>query len=113
MQKKNAPIKKESVRKTRQLSMPRLGAGLGRKARLNLAPPFHSLITRLIHPVTYVTMLPYDLLSSRPDREIESEREVRERDCLKAANQHACVIGPGLGCGVRGHCVSVFIKSAV
>lgn len=58
--------------------MPRRGAGLGRKARLNLAPPFHSLITRLIYPVTYVAMLPYDLLSSRPDGEIEQEKEERE-----------------------------------
>lgn len=93
--------------------MPRRRAGLGRKARLNLAPPFHSLITRLIHPVTYVTILPYDLLSSRPDGEIGPEKERGEGDCLKAANQHACVIGPGLGCGAHGQRVSAFIKSAV
>lgn len=77
------------------------GAGLGRKARLNLAPPFHSLIMRLILPVTYVTILPYDLLSSRPDGEIEPEREGGVGDCLKAANQHACVIGPGLDSAAR------------
>lgn len=47
---------------------------------------------RLIHPVTYVTILPYDLLSSRPDGEIEPEKEGGEGHCLKAANQHACVI---------------------
>lgn len=68
---------KEPVRETRQLSTPRRGPGLGRKARLNLAPPFHSLIMRLIHPVTYVTILPYDLLSSRPDGEIGPEKERR------------------------------------
>ena len=70
--------------------MPRHGAGLGRKARLNLAPPFHSLITRLIHAVTYVTILPYDLLSSGADGEIGPEKEGGEGDCLNAANQHAC-----------------------
>lgn len=102
---------KEPVRETRQLSMPRRGAGLGREARLNLAPPFQSLIMRLIYPVTYVTILPYDLLFSRPDGEIGPKREGGEGDCLKAANLHACVIGSGLDCG--SHSVSVFIKSAV
>lgn len=90
-----------------------MGAGLDRKARLNLAPPFHSLITRLIHPVTYVTILPHDLLSCRPNGEIEPEKEGGEGYRLKAANQHACVIGRGLDCGVSGQWLSVFIKSAV
>lgn len=101
------------VRETRQLSMPRWGAGSNRKARLNLAPPFHSLIMRLIHPVTYATILPYDLLLRQPDGEIEPEREGGVGDCLKAANQHACVIGPGLDSVASGRCVSVFIKSAI
>ena len=35
-----------------------------------------------------------------PDGEIELEKEGGEGDRLKAANQHACVIGWGLGCGV-------------
>lgn len=89
------------------------GAGSDRKARLNLAPPFHSLIMRLIHPVTYATILPCDLLLSQPDGEIEPKREGGVGDCLKAANQHACVIGPGLDSAVSGQCVSLFIKSAV
>lgn len=89
--------------------MPRHGAGLGRKAILNLAPPFHSLITRLIHPVTYVTILPHDLLSSRADGDIGPGRERGEGDCLKGANQHACVIGQGLDCGVCGQCVCVCV----
>lgn len=57
-----------------QLSMPR-HAGLGREARLNLALPFQSLIMRLIYPVTRVTILPYDLLFSRPDEENEPKWE--------------------------------------
>lgn len=55
-----------------------MGAGLGRKARLNLAPPFHPLITRLIYPVTCVTIRAHDLLSSLPDGKIEREKEQRE-----------------------------------
>lgn len=86
--------------------MPRRGAGFGRKARLNLAPPFHSLIMRLIHPVTYVTILPYDLLSSRPDGEIGQEKDGGEGDCLKAVNQHACLSGPLLW-GMRPVCFCV------
>lgn len=66
---------KQPVRETRQLGMPKCGAGLVREARLNLAPPFQCLIMRLIYPVTYVTILPYDLLSSRPDGEIGTKRE--------------------------------------
>lgn len=66
------------MRGTGGLKLPRQGAGFGRKARLNLAPPFRSLITRLIHPVTYVTIPPNDLLSSRPDGEIEPEKEGEE-----------------------------------
>lgn len=68
--------------------MPRWRTGLGRKARLNLAAPFHSLIIRLIHPVTHFTIQPYDLLSSRADGEIEPEREEAEKDSLKAAKKH-------------------------
>lgn len=91
------------------------GAGLGRKARLNLAPPFHSLIMRLIHPVTNVTILPRDLLSSQPDGEIEPEKGGGgEEDGLKAANQHARVIGPSLGMrGERPVCACVHKKSSV
>ncbi len=55
--------------------MLRQRAGLGRKARLNLAPPFHFLIRRLIHPVTYVTILTYDLLSRQPDGETGPGKE--------------------------------------
>lgn len=51
---------------------------------------------RLIHPVTYVTIQPHDLLSSQPDGEIEPEKEGGgEGVCLKTANQHACVIWAG------------------
>lgn len=39
-----------------------MGAGLGGKATLNLAAPFHSVIMRLMYPATYVTILPHDLL---------------------------------------------------
>lgn len=97
----------QPVRETQQLSMPRRGAGLVREARLNLAPPFQSLIMRLIYPVTFVTILPYDLLSSRPDGEIGTKTE--EGDCLKAANQHDCVNSLGL---FGSHSVSVFMKSS-
>lgn len=98
---------KEPVRETRQLSMHRRGAGLGREARLNLAPPFQSLIMRLIYPVTYVTILPYDLLFSRPDGEIGPKREGGEGDCLKAANLHALCdwVGPRLW---QPQCICVY-----
>lgn len=68
---------------------------------------------RLIHPVTCATILPYDLLLSQADGEIEPESDGGVGDCLKAANQHACVIGPGLDSTANGRCVSVFIKSTV
>ena len=75
--------------------MPGLAAGLGRKARLNLAPPFHSLIRRLIHPVTRVTIRAYDLLSSRPDGEIEREEE--DGEGYRSYSECMCDwAGPGL-----------------
>lgn len=50
-----------------------------------------------MHPATYVTMLTCDLLSRRPDGEMEPTKEGGEGDGLKAHNQHSCVIEPGVG----------------
>lgn len=47
---------------------------------------------RLIYPVTYVTILNYDLLSSPTDEEIGPVQEEGEGDCLKVANRHARAI---------------------
>jgi len=93
--------------RNRAIEHAQMGAGLVRKATLNLAPPFHSLIMRLMHPATYVTIVARDLLSKRPDGEIEPVKKRGKRDRLKAPNQHACVIGPGFGRAVSSQSVYI------
>lgn len=83
--------KTAAVRETRQLSMPRCGAGNRHRGQTKFSATFQSLIMRLIYPVTYVTILSYDLLSSWADGEIGPKEEEGVGERLKAANQHACV----------------------
>lgn len=81
------------------------------RGKTKFSTTFQSLIMRLIYPVTYVTILSYDLLSSWADGKIGPKRDEQAGDHLKAANQHACVIWLVLDCG--NHNFSVFIKLAI
>ena len=85
-------------------------ARLGRKARLNLAPPFHFLITRLIHPVTYVTILPlwFMIQLTRWSDWARGRKEDSDGACEQLIN-----VGRASAAQWATSRVSVFIKSAV